>query len=96
MNLDEAGRAILAEGLVSRGDRRIGRVIEAVWRGGGTFQEWSEHFSLDRWTDAMHAEGLDPDWYVTRHRTADEVLPWAHIAAGLHRRIEMRDGRVVA
>ena len=33
----------------------------------------------------MHAEGLDPDWYVTRHRTADEVLPWDHIAAGLHR-----------
>ncbi len=32
----------------------------------------------------MHAEGLDPDWFVTRHRTRDEVLPWAHIAAGLH------------
>ena len=32
----------------------------------------------------MHAEGLDPDWYVTRHRTRDEVLPWDHIAAGLH------------
>ena len=76
--------ATFAEGIVSRGDRRIGRVIEAVWRAGGTFQEWSEHFSLDRWTDAMQAEGLDPDWYVTRHRTRDEVLPWDHIAAGLH------------
>ena len=75
-------RATFAEGIVSRGDRRIGRVIEAVWRAGGTFQEWSEHFSLDRWTDAMAAEGLDPDWYVTRHRTRDEVLPWDHIAAG--------------
>jgi radical SAM family uncharacterized protein len=77
-------RATFAEGMVSRGDRRIGRVIEAVWRQGGTFQEWSEHFVLDRWIDAMRAEGLDPDWYVTRHRTRDEVLPWAHIAAGLH------------
>ena len=77
-------QATFAEGIVSRGDRRIGRVIEPVWRGGGTFQEWSEHFSLDRWLDAMHAEGLDPDWYVTRHRTRDEVLPWDHIAAGLH------------
>jgi radical SAM family uncharacterized protein len=76
--------ATFAEGIVSRGDRRIGRVIEAVWRAGGTFQEWSEHFSLDRWIDAMHAEGLDPDWYVTRHRTQDEILPWDHIAAGLH------------
>src|SRR5258708_20887323 len=32
----------------------------------------------------MAAEGLDPDWYVTRHRTREEILPWDHIAAGLH------------
>jgi hypothetical protein len=77
--------ASFAEGIASRGDRRIGAVIERVWRAGGTFQEWSEHFELARWTDAMAAEGLDPDWYVTRHRTEDEILPWDHIAAGLHR-----------
>jgi hypothetical protein len=76
--------ATFAEGIASRGDRRIGRVIERVWREGGTFQEWSERFSLDRWVAAMHAEGLDPEWYVTRHRTRDEVLPWSHIRAGLH------------
>jgi hypothetical protein len=33
----------------------------------------------------MAAEGLDADWYVTRHRHEDEVLPWDHISAGLHR-----------
>jgi radical SAM family uncharacterized protein len=77
--------ATFAEGIASRGDRRIGRVIERVWRAGGTFQEWSEGFTLDRWLDAMAAEGLDPDWYVTRHRAGDEVLPWDHIDAGLHR-----------
>ncbi|MEX1006273.1 MAG: TIGR03960 family B12-binding radical SAM protein [Acidimicrobiia bacterium] len=77
--------ATFAEGIASRGDRRIGRVIERVWRHGGTFQEWSERFDLARWLDAMAAEGLDPDWYVTRHRTRDEILPWDHIAAGLHR-----------
>jgi radical SAM family uncharacterized protein len=77
--------ASFAEGIASRGDRRIGAVIERVWRAGGTFQEWSERFDLGRWLDAMAAEGLDPDWYVTRHRSEDEVLPWDHIAAGLHR-----------
>jgi radical SAM family uncharacterized protein len=77
--------ASFAEGLASRGDRRIGRVIERVWRSGGTFQEWSERFDLERWTDAMAAEGLDADWYVTRHRTEDEVLPWDHVSAGLHK-----------
>jgi radical SAM family uncharacterized protein len=77
-------RATLAEGIASRGDRRVGAVIERVWRAGGTFQEWSEHFALGLWQDAMAAEGLSIDWYVHRHRTEAEVLPWGHISAGLH------------
>jgi len=76
--------ATFVEGIASRGDRRIGRVIERVWRSGATFQEWSERFDLAPWLDAMDAEGLDPDWYVTRHRHREEVLPWSHISAGLH------------
>jgi hypothetical protein len=77
--------ASVAEGITSRGDRRIGRVIERVWRAGGTFQEWGECFDLGRWTDAIEAEGLSLDWYVHRHRTAEEVLPWDHLSAGLHK-----------
>ena len=78
-------RATLVEGLASRGDRRLGPVIEQVWRRGGTFQEWSEHFRLDLWLEAMADHGLDIDWYVYRHRTEAEVLPWDHISAGLHK-----------
>jgi radical SAM family uncharacterized protein len=77
--------ATVAEGIASRGDRRVGRVIERVWRSGGTFQEWGECFDLSRWTEAMEAEGLSLDWYVHRHRTVDEVLPWDHLSAGLHK-----------
>ncbi len=86
-------RASLAEGLASRGDRRIGRVVERVWRDGGTFQEWSECFDLQRWDDAMAAEGLSIDWYVHRHRREDEVLPWDHISAGLHKDFLWQDWR---
>lgn len=78
-------RATLVEGMVSRADRRMGVVIEDVWRHGGLFQEWSEHFDLGRWTDAMARHGLSVDWYVHRHRTEDEVLPWDHLSAGLHK-----------
>jgi radical SAM family uncharacterized protein len=78
-------KATLAEGIASRGDRRLGPVIEDVWRNGGTFQEWSEKFDLRLWEDAMARHGLDIDWYVYRHRHRDEVLPWDHISAGLHR-----------
>jgi radical SAM family uncharacterized protein len=78
-------KASLVEGLASRGDRRLGPVIEQVWRRGGTFQEWSEHFRLDLWLEAMADHGLDIEWYVYRHRTEDEILPWDHISAGLHK-----------
>ena len=78
-------KATLAEGIASRGDRRIGAVIEEVWRRGGTFQEWTEHFDLSLWEDAMASRGLSVEWYVTRHRRDDEVLPWDHVRAGLHR-----------
>lgn len=77
--------ATAAEGIVSRGDRRMGAVIEQVWREGGTFQEWSEHFSIDRWTSALADHGFSLEETVYRHRSEDEVLPWDHLSAGLHR-----------
>lgn len=77
--------ASTAEGIASRGDRRVGAAIEYVWRKGGTFQEWSERFDLTLWEEAMAACGLDLDWYVHRHRGEHEMLPWDHIGAGLHR-----------
>jgi len=86
-------KATLVEGLMSRGDRRLGPVIEEVWRAGGTFQEWSECFDLDLWTSTMARHGLDPDWYVHRHRDADEVLPWDHLSAGLHKDFLWQDWR---
>jgi radical SAM superfamily enzyme YgiQ (UPF0313 family) len=86
-------KASVVEGLTSRGDRRLGGVIEEVWRNGGTFQEWSERFSLDLWVDAMAKHGLDFDWYVHRHRTEDEVLPWDHLSAGLHKDFLWQDWR---
>jgi hypothetical protein len=78
-------RATLAEGIASRGDRRVGAAIEDVWRAGGTFQEWSEHFDLSLWEAAMDRHGLSIEWYVERHRDNREILPWDHISAGLHR-----------
>ena len=78
-------KATVAEGIVSRGDRRLSAVIEDVWRHGGTFQEWSEKFDLQLWLDALERNGLTLEEYVYRHRTEHEALPWDHLSAGLHR-----------
>ncbi len=81
------GQPSLIEGLLSRGDRRIGNVIERVWREGGRFDGWSEHFSYDRWVSAANRElpplGVDLDWFTTREREELEVLPWDHLDSGL-------------
>jgi len=77
------GRPGIVEGLLSRGDRRIGAVIAEVVRQGGRFDGWSEYFSYDRWMAAAEACGIDVDWYTTRERTFTEVLPWDHLDAGL-------------
>jgi radical SAM family uncharacterized protein len=77
------GEPSLVEGLLSRGDRRVGAVIENVWRDGGRFDGWSEHFSFARWMTAAEAAGLDVAWYTTRERDGDEVLPWDHLDSGL-------------
>ncbi|WP_238384872.1 TIGR03960 family B12-binding radical SAM protein [Segeticoccus rhizosphaerae] len=83
------GQPGIVEGLLSRGDRRVGRVIEAVWRDGGRFDGWSEHFSYERW---MRCAGeafaelpwdIDVAWYTTRERGQAEVLPWDHLDSGL-------------
>ncbi len=86
-------KATLVEGIMSRGDRRIGAVIEDVWRQGGTFQEWNERFDLDLWLSAMASHGINPDWYAYRHRTEHEVLPWDHLSAGLHKDFLWQDWR---
>ena len=81
------GKPGIVEGLLSRGDRRVGRVIEAVWRDGGRFDGWSEHFSYERWmrcaAEALDAHRRRRDWYTVRERDYAEVLPWDHLDSGL-------------
>ncbi|MGA8211557.1 MAG: TIGR03960 family B12-binding radical SAM protein [Nocardioidaceae bacterium] len=81
------GRPGIIEGLLSRGDRRVGAVIEAAWRAGGRFDGWSEHFSYDRWQEAaeqaLAGTPVDLAWFTTREREYAEVLPWDHLDSGL-------------
>lgn len=83
------GEPSLIEGLLARGDRRVGAVIEKVWRDGGRFDGWSEHFSYRRWVDcaaeALEPHGVSLDWFTTRERDAEEILPWDHLDSGLER-----------
>jgi hypothetical protein len=81
------GQPGIVEGLLSRGDRRVGAVVERVWRAGARFDGWNEHFSFERWMaaadEAFAGSPVDVAWYTTRERGEHEVLPWDHIDSGL-------------
>ncbi len=89
------GKPSIIEGLLSRGDRRVAKVIRAAWEDGARFDGWSEYFSFERWercaAQALAADGVDLDWYTTRERGYDEILPWDHLDAGLDRDWLWRD-----
>lgn len=73
------------EATLSRGDRRMGKVIENVWRAGGRLEAWSDYFSFERWMKAFGDAQLDPTFYAHRLRDKDELMPWDVADVGVRR-----------
>jgi len=71
------------EAVLSRGDRRLGKVILRAWQLGARFDAWAEAFQPGLWQQAFAEAGLDAGFYATRLRSFDEVLPWSHIHTGV-------------
>lgn len=70
------------EGVMARGDRRLGAVIARAWKLGARFDAWSEQFRYELWVQAFQELGVEPNDYA-RERGIDEVLPWDHISKGV-------------
>ncbi len=66
------------EGLISRGDRRVGDLLEAAWKRGCRFDAWSEHLNFGAWKKAIEDVGFDVV-HAIRERDLDERLPWDHL-----------------
>lgn len=79
------------EAALSRGDRKIADVIEAVWRAGGRMEAWSDYFRFERWMRAFEDCGLDPAFYASRERGEDEVLPWCRVNMGVRESLLLRE-----
>ena len=77
------GQTSFIEAVLARGDRRLGNVLEAVWRKGGHLDAWEEYFSLERWMEAFDECGVDPAFYAYRRREKEEIMPWDMISSGV-------------
>ncbi len=81
----------LLEAALSRGDRRLGKVIYRAWELGSIFDAWSEHFSFDNWQRAFAEAGLEMESYARREHSTDEALPWDHIDVGVSKEFLKRE-----
>jgi hypothetical protein len=71
------------EAALSRGDRRLGKVIHKAWELGNRFDAWHECFNYDNWLHAFQESRLDPSFYANRERPLDEALSWQHVDTGV-------------
>lgn len=79
------------EGVFARGDRRLGAVIEAAFNKGCKFDGWDEFFSYNKWTESFDECNIDMNFYSTRKREYDEILPWDHIDCGVSKEFLIRE-----
>ena len=71
------------EGVLARGDRRLGGVILKAFELGAKMDSWDECFDYDIWMKAFDECNLSPDFYKSRERDLDEVNPWDHLDYGV-------------
>lgn len=86
----EADVSVL-EGILARGDRKVAAAIECAYKKGAIFDAWSEAFVNERWMEAFEETGIDLDFYTTRVRSTDEILPWDFISIGVTKEFLKRE-----
>ena len=79
------------EGVMARGDRRVGKVIEEAYRLGCLFDSWTETFRNDLWMQAFDNTRVDIAFYNQRVRGKDEIFPWDFIDIGVSRSFLRRE-----
>ncbi len=89
-NWHEADVTVL-EGVFARGDRRVGRVLEQAYRNGCIFDSWTEFFDNEKWLSAFAETGISMDFYNSRVRDTEELLPWDFIDCGVSREFLKRE-----
>ena len=81
-NWHEADVTII-EGALARGDRRMSKVIEKAYELGCLYDSWSDWFNNELWLQAFEQTDTSIDFYTTRERSFEEILPWDFIDIGV-------------
>ena len=72
---------------LSRGDARMGKVIQDAWKAGARFDNWTDHFNLEAWYGSFKHNSMDAGFYANRELGADEILPWDTVDIGIRKQV---------
>jgi len=89
-NYHDAETTIL-EGVLARGDRKVGQVILNAYKKGCIFDAWSEFFKYDKWLEAFDEANVNMDFYIFRERPVDEIFPWDFIDIGVTKQFLLKE-----
>jgi radical SAM family uncharacterized protein len=81
----------MLEGVLARGDRRVGKIVYDAYKAGCLYDSWSEYFKYDAWMSAFEKNGMDPLFYTSRERDLEEILPWDFIDVGVTKEFLVRE-----
>ncbi len=73
----------LMEGLWSRGDRSLSKLLVTAYKNGCLFDGWSDNFNFNLWQKSLNDTSTDIEHYTSRKRNINEALPWDHINIGI-------------
>ncbi len=82
------------EGVLARGDRRLGKVIERALNKGCKFDSWTECFNIETWKQAFADCDIDPAYYANRTREYNEIMPWEHLDFGITKEFLVRESKL--
>jgi radical SAM family uncharacterized protein len=78
------------ETILSRGDRRLSKVLKSAWKNGCKMDGWKEKFNLNKWLESFEENNLVPNSYTSKI-DIDSVLPWEHIHSGVSKQFLIRE-----
>ena len=81
------------EGVLARGDRRLGKVLEYAFKNGCRFDSWTECFNPEKWEDAFEKCGLSAEFYSGRNREYFEINPWDHLDYGVTKAFLIKENK---
>ncbi len=88
------GKTSVLEGVFSRGDRNLGKLLLRAWQKGCILDAWDEHFKYDSWLEAMEECNIHIEDYAGRRYAYDEPLPWDVVDCGVSKEFLIRESRL--